>query len=459
MKIAILMAGYLRGMKENLSNFKKNILQENDCDIYIHYTEKKYDDKYNNENINIDFLIKELNPKLIVCSKNIKFNYNEKINNLLNQNYKYYWLNEEMNKISKIEKINYDIILKIRPDIYINSKLNYNLDSSYLYIPSDSKIDLKKLKNANNEYICDMIAFGNKNLMNNYFNFYNELNKLIEDYGLVNETLLKKYLDKNNIKYKLIDIEYIVILSNCNIIAISGDSGSGKSTLAKILKNIFTDSFLLECDRYHKWDRTSKYWEKFTPLNTESNYITKMENDIFNLKFGKDIYQINYDHNTGKFTDKEYIESKDNLIVCGLHTLNISSNILNLRIFLDTDINLKYPWKIKRDIIKRGYNKETVYQNILKRKNDFINYILPQKKNSDIIINMYTDYIFNIDTFKIDDVINIFYRIGIKKDFNLNKVNFLFSNNKKIFEDDYLYIYFDKDISINKIINLIINNI
>jgi len=30
-----------------------------------------------------------------------------------------------------------------------------------------------------------------------------------------------------------------------------------------------------------------------------------MEKDVFDLKIGKDIYQVDYDHSSGKFTDKK----------------------------------------------------------------------------------------------------------------------------------------------------------
>ena len=45
-----------------------------------------------------------------------------------------------------------------------------------------------------------------------------------------------------------------------------------------------------------------------------------MSNDVFNLKLGNDIYQVDYDHITGKFTKPEKIENKNTVILCGLHS-------------------------------------------------------------------------------------------------------------------------------------------
>ena len=97
MKLALLIAGYLRCFYENIDKIKNNIIQNNDCDIYLHITEDDSKDKYNNKKINIDLIKREINPKILVISKNLRFVQDDKINNILNQNYKFYWLNEEKN--------------------------------------------------------------------------------------------------------------------------------------------------------------------------------------------------------------------------------------------------------------------------------------------------------------------------------------------------------------------------
>ena len=81
-----------------------------------------------------------------------------------------------------------------------------------------------------------------------------------------------------------------------------------------------------------------KKWKKSTHLNPNSNYITKMQKDVFDLKIGKNIYQVDYDHKTGIFTQEECIESKDTVIVCGLHSLY--NNNSNLNIFFIQQIQM-----------------------------------------------------------------------------------------------------------------------
>lgn len=461
MKLALLISGYLRLINENIYNLKKNIIQDNECDIYIHITIEENnmsDVKYCNKNISLDFIRDELNPKIILISKNIKFvdNYN-----ILNQNYKFYWLNKEMNKLVKIENIKYDIIIKIRPDVNILNKINLNIESNKLYIPRDSKIDIKKLKNINDKYICDTIAYGSIKIMNIYFNYYIELNKLIKKYkSYVNENLLYYYLKLKNIKYELVDIDYIILLSLCNTIAITGDSGSGKTIISNILKDIFKNSFILECDRYHKWERNNEQWTKYTHLDPNANYITKMHNDVFDLKIGKNIYQIDYDHKNGKFTDKKLIESKENIIVCGLHCLYLPKEILNLKIYMDTDDNLRIPWKIKRDIQNRDYSIDKIIKQIKYREEDFIKFIYPQKKEADIIISLFTDKVFDINNFSIDDDIKVYLKIGVRETYNINKLN---TKNfyKKIIYNEYesfVFIYFEDINDYDNIIKTIVLN-
>ena len=471
MRLAILIAGYLRSIVENIDNLKKNVLQNYECDIYIHVTSNdndiKNDIKYCNKKISIDFIRHNLNPTVLLVSDNLTFVDNYSTNNIINQNYKYYWLNEEMKKIMTIENIIYDVVIKIRPDVNILDKLNYdNIDLNKIYIPSDSKIDKKKLTNYDDKYICDIIAYGSQNIMNEYFNFYSHLDHLIKIHGTVNETLLYHYLLNMNIKYELIDIKFMVILSLCNTIAITGDSGSGKTTVSNILKELFNNTFVLECDRYHKWERGDENWRKYTHLNPDANYLTKMQQDVFDLKIGNSVFQIDYDHSSGKFTDKKLIESAENIIVCGLHSLYLTETIINIKIYIDTDDNLRIPWKIKRDVQKRGYSIEHIIDQIKSRDEDFKHYIYPQKNNADIIINLYTDRIFDISDFVIDRELNVYFMVGIRVNYNLHNIIFKLNEKnitiqKKMLNDDgqYIYLYFEDICDYANVIKILVLNL
>ena len=190
-----------------------------------------------------------------------------------------------------------------------------------------------------------------------------------------------------------------------------------------------------------------------------------MRKDFFDLKIGEDIYQVDYDHSSGKFTQKNEIKSKKNIILCGLHTLfddNIVDN-MNLNIYLDPNINLKKYWKIKRDMIKRGYTLEKVLEKIKEREIDYKQYIDPQKKNADLIISFFE--LNNLNYLELlNKEVNIGLKILTKKECLINFCIFL--NNKKIKynygideinNNNYFYIEFKKTVNEKFLIEFIKN--
>jgi uridine kinase len=451
MKVALIVSGYLRSFELNLENIKSKIIEKFDIvDVYIHITKnEENDDKYLNYNEKlITTLITQLNP-LILHEPNYLIDNDKKTNDVKNCWLKFYKLNS-LKKLNESLK-NYDLIIKYRPDLnIISDNFLKKFEDGIVYIPKDSKIDIGKLKNKNDKYICDIFAYGSSDIMNLYFDIYNHLDKLIEKYGNVPETLLYHYLNDNSIKYELIDIDYNVILSKCNVFSITGDSGSGKSSLANILKKYFSNSFLLECDRYHKWERGDENWNNYTHLNPDANFIAKMNSDIFDLKIGKKIYHVDYDHSTGKFTDKQIIESKDNIIVCGLHSLYTNNdNVYDLKIYIDTQEELKNSWKITRDIKERGYTLEKSLAQIQNRQKDYHKFIYPQREKSDLIINFYHK---NSSDYNVNDK-DLSLKIYIKHSFDINSIIEIFKISgldlRLKLENNFFVIDFEKYIGLD----------
>jgi uridine kinase len=282
--------------------------------------------------------------------------------------------------------------------------------------------------------------------MDFYFDIYENILSNIKNYGYISETLLYRYLKNLKLNVKELNIDYSFLLSKCNVFAICGDSGSGKSTLSKLLKNCFSDSFTLECDRYHKWERGNDKWNSLTHLNPNANYIEKMKEDVFNLKIGKEIFQVDYDHKTGKFTEKQQINPSNNLIVCGLHTIYDSktNSIYDIKIFMDPQKELKEKWKIIRDVKERGYDIKKVLESIEKRQEDYNKYILPQKNNADVVVRFFSQN--EINPLVLNHQDNVGLQITLNKDFNikliideLNKYSIPFH----LTEDDKYVLIFD----------------
>jgi uridine kinase len=425
MKSALIISGYLRTIKNNLNSIKEMIIDRFDvCDIYLHITcDEKKEDKYINQidDRAINYVIDFLKPVVVLREANKSYSSDRAENTLYNLWMKFYKLNK-LKEINESDMDKYDVVIKYRPDFRILSTIPFEFVKKFpdtIFIPKDDKIDSSKLQSINDAHVCDAFAFGSSKAMNKYFPSYDKIEHEIIKNNTVPETFLANHL--SSLDYKKLEIEYVIILSSCNIFAIAGDSGSGKSTLANILKNNFSDSFLLECDRYHKWERGNEMWAKITHLNPQGNFLSKMNEDIFDLKIGNTIYQVDYDHKNGKFTEKEAITSSDNIIVCGLHSLYMDDDRLyNITIFLDTDRTLKYKWKIRRDTKKRGYLPEKILEQINARENDYKKYIEPQRDRSDIIINFFTDKPFNINEVYEDET--VYLRVLVSKKYLLLNV-------------------------------------
>jgi hypothetical protein len=245
----------------------------------------------------IKFIEEELKPKVCIIEGNYALSEIPNINILKNIWAKYLKLNtlKKINELITSKK--YDLVIKTRPDVVLANKISIPKVINKITIPNETLLDKKKLTSLEEPFVCDIFAYGPSDLMDRYFNFYLELDRLLENNAAVSESLLAKHLILNSIPFDRQDIEYSVLLSKCNVIAISGDSSSGKTTLAELLKKyFFSNSFILEGDRYHKWERNSPKWNHVTHLDPDANYLNKMEEDIFNLKIGKSIYQVDYDH-------------------------------------------------------------------------------------------------------------------------------------------------------------------
>lgn len=418
MKAAILISGYLRTLKSNLENIRKEaLIRFEKCDVYIHITNnEKNEDRYFNplSKNDIEDIKAFLAPRVIIEEPNLSFLKNKKEDDLLNSWIKYQKLLSSMRETESLEG-RYDVVIKYRPDFSFISRIPYELVSTNphcVFLPADSKVDISKLKNPEDQHVCDVFAFGSSSAMEKYFPTLDEMKEIIRNHGAVPETALYHHLTQKDVECKKLDIEYSILLSSCNVFAIVGDSGSGKSTLADLLQQKFSNSFLLECDRYHKWERGNEMWNKLTHLNPESNFLCKMRSDIFDLKIGKDVFQVDYDHKTGKFTEKERIQSKDNLIVCGLHSMYIEDDrVYDSSIFMDTDDTLRKKWKIRRDMAKRGHSIKRVLEQIKSREEDYQTFIKPQREKSQIIVNFFTNEDFSIE--KIDQQDSVGLRIFI----------------------------------------------
>jgi uridine kinase len=175
---------------------------------------------------------------------------------------------------------------------------------------------------------------------------------------------------------------------NSKIISIAGSSGVGKSTVAQLLCILLEDAYHLTGDNYHRWPRGDSNWKKYTHLNPLANDLITLHSHLTSLKSGSAINVKKYNHTSGTFDPEQEVRPHKYIISDGLHALYSSElcEISDLRIFVDTDEDLKLQWKLDRDVNERGYSRAQVLDAIKNRQPDEISYINPQKANADVVI-------------------------------------------------------------------------
>ncbi len=177
------------------------------------------------------------------------------------------------------------------------------------------------------------------------------------------------------------------------IIGIAGDSGSGKSRLLLMLDELLSEGRILniEGDGDHKWERGSENWKDMTHLNPKANYLYRQAEDLRILRDGNAVKRVEYDHDTGIFTNRKRVTPKPYIVLCGLHSLYLPQmrQVLDMKIFLDTDENIRRYWKIERDLNNRGHKKDEIIKQIEERREDAEKYIYPQKQYADLIIRYF----------------------------------------------------------------------
>ncbi len=177
-------------------------------------------------------------------------------------------------------------------------------------------------------------------------------------------------------------------------IGIAGDSGSGKSKMIEKIEHLFgggRDVLFIEGDGDHRWTRNNENWEKYTALNPKANYLYRQAADIHRLKAGNHISRVDYDHNLGLFSEIRKVSPKKYIVLCGLHSLYLPQlrRELDLKVYMNTDDELRKYWKIQRDTEKRGYSRQAIVKQIEKRLPDAEKYIYPQKQFADVVITYF----------------------------------------------------------------------
>ena len=178
------------------------------------------------------------------------------------------------------------------------------------------------------------------------------------------------------------------------VIGIAGGTGSGKTTFTEAIVDIFgKDVTVIHHDNYYNvLDHLS--YEERCKVNYDhpDSFDTKlMIEHIKMLKNGESVEEPVYDytvHNRDK-TKSIKLDPTEILIIDGILILADKElcDLMDLKIFVDTDADIRLGRRIRRDMSERGRSIDSVltqYQTTVKPMHE--QFVEPSKKNADIII-------------------------------------------------------------------------
>ena len=177
------------------------------------------------------------------------------------------------------------------------------------------------------------------------------------------------------------------------VIGIAGGSGSGKTTLMKNLMERFGDVItVLSHDNYYKRHDDLTYEER-SQLNYDEPAAfetTLMVQQLSQLRSGQEIDCPVYDFTVHNRSDEVLrIKPHPVIIVEGILIFADEKlrDLMDIRIFVDTDADIRVCRRIKRDVNKRGRSIESViaqYQQTVKPMHE--KYVEPSKKYAHIVV-------------------------------------------------------------------------
>ena len=181
--------------------------------------------------------------------------------------------------------------------------------------------------------------------------------------------------------------------NNILVIGIAGGTGSGKSTLMdNLVKRFAGHVTVLSHDNYYK-RRDELTYEERTRINYDEP--AALETDLMAqhldlLRQGIAIDCPVYDFTQHNRSNKTvHIVPKSVIIVEGILIFENQPlrDLMDVRIFVDTDADVRLCRRILRDVQERGRTLESVldqYQNTVKPMHE--KYVEPSKKHADIVV-------------------------------------------------------------------------
>ena len=178
------------------------------------------------------------------------------------------------------------------------------------------------------------------------------------------------------------------------VIGIAGGTGSGKTTVTNTILGhldrnrvvvIQHDSYYLDLSRHG--GRAPEEVNFDHPDSLETDLLIRQISD---LRAGRTIEQPIYNFTTHRRLDStKRLEPREIIIIDGIliFVQKELRDLMDIRIFLDTDADERLIRRIRRDILERGRSVESVMQQYMKTvKPMHLEFVEPSKHWADIII-------------------------------------------------------------------------
>jgi uridine kinase len=178
------------------------------------------------------------------------------------------------------------------------------------------------------------------------------------------------------------------------VIGVTGGSGSGKTSVTKAIYESFRGHsiLMLEQDYYYKDQSHLPFEERLKtnydhPLAFDNNLLIEHLEKL--LRF-EPIEKPVYDYSLHTRSDKVIpVEPQDVIILEGILVLEDERlrNLMDIKLFVDTDADLRIIRRLQRDIQERGRTLDSVidqYVNVVRPMHN--QFIEPTKRYADVII-------------------------------------------------------------------------
>ena len=177
------------------------------------------------------------------------------------------------------------------------------------------------------------------------------------------------------------------------IIGIAGGTGSGKSTLAENIRKEFENNITMISHDYYYKNHPDLTFEERVKLNydhPDSIETSLLIEHLKKLKNGEIIYRPNYSFVEHKREDTTVeVVPRKVIIVDGILIFENKElrDMMDIKIFVDTDADIRFIRRLLRDVEKRGRTLNSVvsqYCTTVKPMHE--QFVEPSKKFADIIV-------------------------------------------------------------------------